>query len=174
MVLNRFIIGGQLSGAEIKRKLAKAIVFGAVKGVVQYLLVFVSLTALIGIISGGITSSLPVNATETNETAHEQPEVPLSIELDFMLLSLFIVLSIISSVVKEFILYGPLLASIVIIVLLYMAFVKLGWGVVDISLGAYGTAHIDMTPVFTTLFKVLVLILLGSGALSTSKSIGEG
>ncbi len=152
-----------ISREQAKTKIAKAIAIGCVKGVIQYLLVFASISTALDYVSGSILSSTGGSSSISG--------LPISIEFDMILLIMFIGLSVVSSLIKEFILYGPVIGSIITIILLYVVFVKFGWGVVDLTIGSYGSVHLDLTPIFERIFNALVLAVMGSGFLGLSKNL---
>lgn len=146
-------------------RVARYIVIGAARGLLYYILVYVILLgALFNYIIPSIMGGL-------GEELGEEPSRLIGYEMwNYGVMAMFIVLSIIGTLLRNVVPYGFVLDGLVTIGLIYYSLSLFNFGRINVELGDKDIhATLDISPIMYKLFIAVSLIIIGGILVRTEK-----
>ncbi len=147
------------------KRIIKYTIIGALKGFIFYILVYV---VLLGVV---FTYLVPSMLGELNEELGTEPaELVGYTQWNYNIMAVFVLLSIIGSLLRNVVPYGFVLDGLISIGLLYYSLSLFNFGVIEVDIEEKGIeASLDLSPVMTQLFVAISIIIIGGILVRTDK-----
>ena len=146
------------------KEVVKSVIIGLVKGIVYYLVVYV---LFFGILLYYLLPYLIVSLTGQNIDVSKIIEYDM---LNYTILSVFIVVSIVNSVVSRHVPYGSAITSLTSLLILYVIIASMGFGKLHGYIEELGYGYyVDASPLMYKLFMIIVLFSIGGVFISIGR-----
>ncbi|OYT40520.1 MAG: hypothetical protein B6U89_01860 [Desulfurococcales archaeon ex4484_58] len=148
------------------KEVSKSILIGVSKGIIYYILLYI---VLFGIITYYLIPYI-ITLTRSNISIEDPARFTGYRVLNWYVLSWFLSLSIISTVLSRHIPYGGALSSFIGIFILYIVFQSFNFGKFTGYIEEYRSSYtLNISPLMYSLFYILVLTTIGGAFISIAR-----